>query len=64
MATGPRLALFALGALAAFGAAFGVGRTVGPTDDAPPSDRIEHDAPSSPGPATPGHADGHQGGGS
>jgi hypothetical protein len=32
-----RLAAFAVGLLAAFGAAFGLGRAVGPTDSNPPA---------------------------
>lgn len=36
-----RLAAFAVGTLAAFGAAFGVGRAVGPIGDDPPT----HDTP-------------------
>lgn len=35
MGTVPRLAVFVLGLLAAFGAAFGLGRVVGPVGDEP-----------------------------
>jgi hypothetical protein len=58
--TAPRLALFALAALAAFGAAFGVGRAVGPIDDDRPAERIEHVDPSSSDPSSSGHAEGHE----
>lgn len=46
MSTTVRLAAFAVGTVAAFGAAFGVGRVVGPIgDDGPPAHEPGHSQP-------------------
>lgn len=66
MTTSVRLAAFAVGTLAAFGAAFGLGRVVGPIgDDRPGMSEPGHMGPSSnqpDGERVPTHPTGHEGG--
>jgi hypothetical protein len=50
-----RLAAFAVGLLAAFGAAFGLGRAVGPLGDA--AEPAPHRMPAATQPAAPGHGE-------
>jgi len=66
MTTSVRLAAFTVGTLAAFGAAFGLGRVVGPIgDDRPGMSEPGHMGPSSIQPRSetaPTHPAGHEGG--
>lgn len=51
MGTLPRLAVFAVGLFAAFGAAFGLGRVVGPIGQDPAPAPHEHTTTSTPDPS-------------